>query len=362
MAGGGPAGSAAALTLARAGRGVLLVEKSPRETFKVGEGLPPAARPLLRQLGLLELFDADSHLPSYGNQSAWGSHVLHTTDFIKDPHGHGWHLDRPRFDAMLRDAARGAGAETLGATRVRKCARTAAGDWRLTLEGAGAPATVRARWVIDCTGRPASVARAEGVGRINYDQLLAFVALFNPPEGSRAPDRNSLTLVESAREGWWYTSLLPGGGRVTVYLTDADTDTAASARTTDGFAALLAETAHVGALVNAHGYVLGVGPKVALANSARLERIVGEGWLAAGDACASYDPLSSQGIVAALYSGFRAGLALDAHASGDAGALEAYERHLRSVYDSYLRHRSVNYGSERRWPESEFWRRRRQQP
>ena len=45
--GGGPAGAAAAITLARAGRSVVVIEKSHYEQARIGETLPPAARPLL---------------------------------------------------------------------------------------------------------------------------------------------------------------------------------------------------------------------------------------------------------------------------------------------------------------------------
>src|SRR5215471_2814508 len=109
--GGGPAGSAAAIILSRAGRRVLMIEKDDKQSFKVGESLPPGALPLLTELGVQERFDADNHLVSHGNQSAWGNDRLHSTDFIRDPNGSGWHLNRPLFDSMLRKTARECGAE-----------------------------------------------------------------------------------------------------------------------------------------------------------------------------------------------------------------------------------------------------------
>jgi flavin-dependent dehydrogenase len=39
------------------------------------------------------------------------------------------------------------------------------------------------------------------------------------------------------------------------------------------------------------------------AGGARLEPLHGNGWLACGDAALSFDPLSSQGLLTALYSG-----------------------------------------------------------
>jgi hypothetical protein len=37
--------------------------------------------------------------------SAWDSGEPAWFDPLRDPHGPGWHLDRPRFDQMLRGAA-----------------------------------------------------------------------------------------------------------------------------------------------------------------------------------------------------------------------------------------------------------------
>ena len=57
-----------------------------------------------------EPFLAAGHLPSPGVLSVWGEEELYQTHFIFNPYGQGWHLDRQRFDAMLAQAARQAGA------------------------------------------------------------------------------------------------------------------------------------------------------------------------------------------------------------------------------------------------------------
>jgi flavin-dependent dehydrogenase len=99
-------------------------------------------------------------------------------------------------------------------------------------------------------------------------------------------------------------------------------------------------------------------PRVVAANSARLEHFAGAGWLAAGDAGAAFDPLSSQGILSALYSGLKAGRALHSHLSGDDAALAGYGGAMAAVYDAYLHNRATFYAAERRWPGSPFWQRR----
>lgn len=358
--GGGPAGSASAITLARAGHEVLLIEKSGGETFKVGEGLPPAAKPLLRELGVMERFSAGPHLPSYGNQSAWGSRLLSSTDFIRDPNGHGWHLHRLQFDAMLRETARDAGACVYEATPVMGLRLDECGDWRFILATSEGPLEISSQWLIDCTGRRSWVARKKGVKRISYDRLLGFVTLFNIVEHRCEPDLDSVTLIESSPHGWWYTALLPTRQRVVVYFTDADMESGKAARYADGYIALLNQTEHVRSRLAEHKYTLSGGPWVISANTSRLEHFAGHGWLAAGDACASFDPLSSQGILTALYSGLKAGNAIHQRLKGNTVALYQYEQIVNSVYASYLRNRTAFYSYEQRWPESKFWSRRLQ--
>lgn len=356
--GGGPAGSAAAITLARAHRRVLLLEKSTHQNLKPGESLPPSVLTLLDELGVRESFTGDGHLVSYGNRSAWGSDELQSTDFIRDPNGHGWHVDRARFDSMLRNAARNSGACVLEETRALDVSH---GDqvWRLKLDSGSQSRTVHTEWLIDCTGRKSWLARREGVKRESYDRLMAFVALFarDTSTGFEA-DCDSTTLIESVEDGWWYTALLPSGHRVVVFFTDAGLLQAKIAQGCRGFSSLLDNMFHVRKLLEEFCYVMNGVPIAISADTSRLTEMHGDRWIAAGDACVSFDPLSSQGILTALYSGLTAGRALDLHLEGNAEALNRYAAGMSAVFDAYLEKRSVIYRDERRWPLSPFWKSR----
>ena len=359
IVGGGPAGSAAAISLAQSCRRVLIVEKGSQETFKVGESLPPGALSLLRELRVQERFAAAGHLSSYGNQSAWGSDQLYSTDFIRDPNGNGWHLNRAVFDSTLRDVARESGAEVAVRTRLIDAERDRAGGWRLLLSRGECLQSIKAKWVIDCTGRRSWFARREGVGRESHDRLIAFVSLFARDDiPALEPDLDSLTLIESVKDGWWYTSLIPAGRRVVVFFTDADTLPAKRARETRGFLNLLSETVHIRERLGNLRYKICSSPAPISADTGRLERVVGDRWLAAGDSCVSFDPLSSQGILNALYSGLKAANALNSHLDGDADALRGYSDNVTAVWDAYLKNRFLFYSYERRWPRSSFWKTR----
>lgn len=355
VAGGGPAGAAAALALARGGRRVLLVDDRPPTAFRIGEALAPAARPLLRDLGVLDRVQADGHLARHGNLASWGSPDLHASDFIFDPNGSGLGLDRARFDASLRDGAQEAGAEMRSNARIASAERGVAGGWRVLLRASGGTETVACDWLVDATGRSAAIARHHGAERVHADGLVAFYARFN---AGREGDRDARTMVESAPGGWWYTALLPNGDRLVAWLTDTDLADRAALLCEAGFCSILSESRHVSAALRAYGYTIAGRPRGADAGSARLDRFVGDGWIAAGDSALSFDPLSSQGILTALYTGMRAGQALHAQLAGDAAALHAYADRLEAIHRAYEENRSVFYGLEARWADLPFWRRR----
>jgi hypothetical protein len=130
IAGGGPAASAAALTLARHGASSVIVERRDDEGAKPGESLPPSARWLLEQLGIAGALKEDGHLPCHGNRSVWGSDRVEELPFVMTPYGHGWHLDRRRFERLLIDRACDAGATRLTRTNVERVERDGDG-WRL---------------------------------------------------------------------------------------------------------------------------------------------------------------------------------------------------------------------------------------
>src|SRR6266404_1124292 len=108
--GGGPAGSAAALELAKRGREVLVVERSDNRTPRVGETLPSAMNPILARLGLNTEPVPFGQLRCPGTVSIWGSDIPYFNDSLFDPDGDGVHLDRASFDAALVRRAEAAGA------------------------------------------------------------------------------------------------------------------------------------------------------------------------------------------------------------------------------------------------------------
>lgn len=357
VVGGGPAGGAAAIGLARAGRSVLLLEASYGQGFKVGESLPPATRRLFMELGVWERFRAEAFLPCYGNLSVWGSAQLQATDSIYDPNGQGWHLHRSRFDDFLRQEASRLGIVVKSAAKVLAPLERSAGEWRFNYLQHGHNVGVRTRWLIDATGRRRFVATKQGVIRHRTDRLIAFYGLYVPsPNG--LPDQDSRTLIEAAPDGWWYTALLPTGQRLVVWFSDADL-VPKGITTGICFHSLVSHSQFVSALLNQHAYSLIEPVRGISASTTRLDSAVGEGWLAVGDAAFTLDPLSSQGIFNALFTGLKGAQAIDLFLDGNTEALVSYSAQLDAIFSAYLLNLSTYYQQETRWMRLPFWQRRR---
>jgi flavin-dependent dehydrogenase len=343
------------MVLARAGVATVLVDRGRHAPWKVGETLPPAAGAMLAGLGLTEAFRRDGHVRSYGNLSAWGSPELAEHDFIFDPDGPGWHLDRRTFDDMLWAAALEAGADACTGRAVGWA--RAGGRWELRLAGSSpsVPDALTADVVVDGTGRASWFGRAVGARRRVLDRLVGLAGLL---EGGAGGEHDTRTLVEAVEGGWWYSAPVPGDRLVAVFMTDADL-LAPTARTPAGWTAALASTTHTAARFDGRGALLVDGPRVVPASSSWLEPLAGPGWVAVGDAAVAHDPLSSLGISAALASGRSAAGAVLGRLGGRPGAIAAHQRWVLDGYRRYLAGRTAYYSIERRWPASPFWRRRR---
>jgi flavin-dependent dehydrogenase len=356
IVGGGPAGMATALGLVRAGHSAVVVEKSRYDGVRIGETLPPNARAPLTQLGVWERFEREGHAPAYGIRSAWGQSEPFTNDFIFNPYGNGWHVDRRRFDALLADAACEAGANVHQGAQLTSCEQDAQGHWRIALMCADEPHTYTTRLLIDATGRASTIARRQGAQRLAVDRLVGIFGFFTPcPLHANA---DSLTLIEAVEDGWWYSARLPDARFAVAYLSDSDLIAKLTGlRDRSGFARQLQRAPHTHARLVT--YALEATPRLVGAQSYRMSPVVGRNWLAVGDAALAMDPLSGQGIYHALRMGLRAAQAIGEQLAGKPAALVQYATHMDESFNQYLRTRAAYYKEEQRWPQAAFWQRRR---
>jgi flavin-dependent dehydrogenase len=316
--------------LAGAGASVVVLERSSYDGLRIGETLPPEVRLPLTRLGMWDGFLADGHVESPGIVAAWGSPEPYANDFILNPYGCGWRVDRNRFDAGLAARAAAAGAVVRTGTRVGRCERSGPG-WTVD---AGPDAPIRAGFLLDATGRARS---RTGARRVVHDRMVAVVGV------APAADEDARALIEATDEGWWYSARLPDGRLVMTFQTDARPGL--RSRWADLLAAAPATAARAG------GPPAGV--RVVSANSDRSDPMAGERWLAVGDAAAAHDPIAGLGILWALESGIAG-----AEAMLDS-TVDAYAQDTRRRFDQYVVTRAAYYRAEERWPDAPFWSRRR---
>ena len=359
VVGGGPAGTAAALTLLKYSTlRVAIVERSNYQRWRVGESLSPGATGLLRYLGAWEAFASQGHLPSYGTSAAWGSPDIVARDFLFAGHGMAWHLDRRSFDAALARLVSERGGSLITNAVVERGARNPDG-WCLGIRCDTTPNRVElhARFVIDASGKQAIFARRNGAKARIGDNLVGIVSFYSFP-GNQPCD--SFTLVEAHPLGWWYSALLPEGRMAVAFMSDSDVIRRYRLQQREPWLELLTSSRHTWTRIR--GGVQESGPSVYPAYSQILDKIAGDGWVAAGEAAAGFDPLSSMGIGYALASGIEAARAVHNALTGDGRHMPCYTASVARHYASYRARQQQYYSMEQRWPDSPFWARRRATP
>ncbi|AWJ86496.1 hypothetical protein TSH58p_23725 (plasmid) [Azospirillum sp. TSH58] len=370
IVGAGPAGSATALALRAAGvPRVVLVDRaahgSPeRAALRVGESATPNVGPLLARLGLPDDLGRLGHRPYHGNLSLWSGDGETADDFLRRASGHGWHLDRARFDRWMREAAVERGARLLAPATLAGVERRPEGGWTVGLRDADGRRSVTARVVVDAGGRRAPLATALGARRRRLDRLIALAIEAAPAAGPAGGGFHGRSFVEAAEIGWWYAAVLPGGRAIVTLMTDDDIARAGGLAGADAFRSAWAATARLRDLVPPpeDGPGAGTAPAVFSAASQHVDRAVGAGWIAVGDALIGFDPLTSSGIAGALDDALAAADTILRWFSGDGTAARdaaiGYARRAEDTLRRYLAERTRHYTAGGRWPDAPFWSRR----
>ncbi|WP_179371047.1 FAD-dependent oxidoreductase [Nitrosopumilus ureiphilus] len=351
--GGGPAGCATALSLLKYGYSVVIMEKTDYNNLRVGEILPPKIQVPLSYLGIWKKFlNENNSSPSFTILSSWGKKELHENNFIFNPFGKGWHVNRCQFDAFLAHASESAGSRLYLKAKLVSF-NLEDNNWKLKVACDNKLYHFKSRFLIDATGHQSAISLQFNANKIVHDKLIGIVCYLSP--NSKMTSDNHL-LIEAAECGWWYSAILPDQNIVVAYMTDADIYKHGIKKSTTFWNDELQKTIHTKSRLSSYPtqYIL----NVYSASSFHLDKVSGKGWLAVGDAAIAFDPLSSQGVWKSLQTGIHAAEAIKKYLENKENPLEEYSTWINKIFCNYLLERQKFYSSEKRWPDSDFWKRR----
>ncbi|HYK54541.1 MAG TPA: FAD-dependent oxidoreductase [Candidatus Eremiobacteraceae bacterium] len=216
VVGGGPAGSSAALRLSRTGLEVCVLERTPFPRTKVcGEYVSPGACNVLSELGLLDAMASEAFALRTIALAGFGTEPVR----LRLPDRGALSIPRSRFDEILLDAARGAGAVTVFGSflELEESRDHISVSYR---DREGSTRTIECRVLIGADGAFSTVAQRAGmarrrggggrwavgghlIGQEDEDALEMYVGpggyyARNPLGGGKA---NSMLVMPDARRG-----------------------------------------------------------------------------------------------------------------------------------------------------------------
>ena len=340
VVGGGPGGATIAALLAGRGLDVVVLEKDHHPRFHIGESLLPMNMPLLERLGVADEV-ARIGMPKWG------------VDFVSPTHGRGvafefgdswdkslpysFQVRRSEFDHILLRNAATRGARVSEGWRVTALDLDHAdGVEAVARDEAGAERRVRARFLVDASGRETLV--ASKLGLKDRNRRHASAAIYGHFTGARRQEGRAEGNISIFwfDGGWiWFIPLMDGTTSIgavcpPAYLKSRDTDV------TTFFRQIIAQSPELSERL---ADATLTGPATATGNySYRSRGMVGARYLMVGDAYAFIDPVFSTGVYLAMNSAFQAAdavVAVLARPREGARALARFDAGVRRGLDRF---------------------------
>jgi flavin-dependent dehydrogenase len=342
VAGGGPAGSSAAISLAQRGHSVVLFERDVFPRFHIGESLLATANESFSALGVAE------KIAAAGFPVKWGARLIthdgmsgrgvdfSTVEEVDRPQT--FQVPRSEFDRILMERAREL------RVAVREGHRVTAFEFTpdaavLDVAGiGGATQRLRVRALVDATGRNGLIATKFGLR--TEEPRLANIAIFshyrNVPrlEGDRP---NDIRIVSRDDSGWfWLIPISPELMSVGVVLPKKLFLQMPPGTNEERLDRAIADTPAVAELMRNATREWPV--RVEKDFSYRASAYAGDRWILAGDAGSFLDPVFSTGVSIAMESGIEAAAELDrALRRNDfrASSFKAFSRRQKKRYETF---------------------------
>lgn len=340
--GGGPAGSTAAAFLARAGIGVVLLERDVFPRYHIGESLLPSCLEIVELLGARDLLEQQGFQRKPGAYLEWKGEQW-TLDFgeLRGRYHHSYQVPRAEFDHMLLKHAAAQGVQVFEGTAVRDLVydgeRPVGARWEH--RASGVLGEVAFDYVIDCSGRAGIVAHRYLNNR-RFHEVFKNVAVWGYwTDVQRLPGERAGSIAVGSIEHGWIWAIPFSDGRMSVGVVmhkDAFQARRRSVSVDHLYAEAIASSPLMARMVAPGQRVSDL--KVEQDYSYAAETFAGPGFVLAGDAACFLDPLLSTGVHLAMYSGLLAAASVGSALRGEVGEAEAIAYYEASYRESYLRY------------------------
>lgn len=339
--GGGPGGNAYAITMARRGHSVLLLEKAQFPRFHIGESMLTATADTLQHLGVLDEMQKRGYVVKRGVELTGDTGWVRRVDFATIGDGHReWtnQVERADLDKLLLDTAADAGVEVLENAHVTT---PIVDDDRVTgvrYRRAGAVYEARASYVADASGRAGILAKRFGLRKT--ENVVRMAALFKHftglDERFNPGEEGDIQLCNHA-DGWVWAIPIRS---------DAISIGAVTPRKLlrEGSSPEQIFDEHVNRIPRVVERLRGTKVSRDLAVETDYcyyaDQLTGPGYFIIGDAACFTDPIFSAGVFLAMISGIRSAEQTSGILMGkveEADGQRFYENYYKTGFETYHR-------------------------
>jgi flavin-dependent dehydrogenase len=345
VAGGGPAGSSAAISLGQHGHSVVLFERDTFPRFHIGESLLSTANDAFATLGVAKRIEAACFPEKWGarlfTHDGQSGRYVDFTDVREVNRPQTYQVCRQEFDRILMERAREVGAEVREGCNVTACEfEPDAAILDIASRAEGATERLHVRAIVDATGRGGLIARKFNLR--TEEPLLANIAIFshytNVPR-LQGPRPDDIRLIARSDAGWFW--LIPISKELTsvgVVLPKALYRRLANGSPEETLNHTISDTPIVAELMREARREWPVRVEKDFSYSA--SAYAGDRWILAGDAGSFLDPVFSTGVSIAMESGIEAAAELHGALMRDdfsASSFAGFSRRQRRRFETFRR-------------------------